>query len=82
MRHCGGRALSPGKGVPPHEVASVSERVVQGVEEAGRGRREQIANVLLQSIDALAARRLGHETVVVDGVDIPFPGDLQNNQPS
>ena len=76
MRYCGGRALPPREGVATHKVCTVGEGVIEGVEEARRGGREQVADVLLQRIDAVPARRLGHEAVVVYGVDVPLLGHL------
>ena len=76
MRHCSGRALPPREGVAAHKVCAVGEGVVEGVEEARRGGREQVADVLLQRIDAVPARRLGHKAVVVYRVDVPLLGHL------
>ena len=76
VRHCCGGALPPGEGVAAHEVGALGKGVVQGVEEARRGGREQVADVLLQRVDALPAGRLGDKAVVVYGVDIPLLGHL------
>lgn len=77
MRDCCGRALPPRKGVAPHKVSALCKGVVQGIEEARRGGREQVADVLLQGIDVLATGRLCHEAVVIYGVDVLLLGHLQ-----
>ena len=81
MGHRSRLALPPGEGIPAHKVTAIGERVIQGVEEPGRGRCQEVTDVLLQSIDAVPSGRLGHEAVVVDCVDVPLLGYLRERDP-
>jgi hypothetical protein len=72
-----GHAFPQGEGVTTHEVRAGHKRVVKGVEEVGGRGGEQVADVLLKRVDVLTGRLLGHETVVINSVDILLLGHLQ-----
>lgn len=55
-----GCALPQAEGVPSHKVGAIAVGVVQGVEEVGGGRGEEVLDVLRQRVDLLAAGVLGH----------------------
>jgi hypothetical protein len=53
---CSGHALPQAERVAPHKVSALPVGVIQGVEEVGRGGRQQVLQVLLQGVDVLWAR--------------------------
>ncbi len=67
-------SLSQAERIAPHKVSSLSEWVIQSVEEVWSRGRQQVLDVLLQSVNVVAFRGFGHEAVVVDRVDILFLG--------
>ncbi|PKI55359.1 hypothetical protein CRG98_024269, partial [Punica granatum] len=46
--------LTEAEGVSSDKVRPISKRVIEGVEEEGRGRGEEVLDVLLERIDGLA----------------------------
>ena len=62
-----GDALPQAEGVPAHKVCALAVGVIQGVEEVGCRRRQQVLDVLGHHVDVLAGGVLGDEAVVICG---------------
>ena len=70
----GGDSLPERKRVPTDKVGTLAVGVVEGVEEVGCGRGEEVPDVLLEDVDVLALWVLCHKAVVVDGENVFFLG--------
>ena len=54
MRHCGSDTLPETKWISTHEVSTLTVGVVQGIEEVGCRRGQEVLDVLFKCIDVLA----------------------------